>query len=84
MEKYTFSFFSSKTKVKPEVVDLDIDSIKKKLTEYAKLTKITKKDSLPLLFGGFYDNGVKSDNLKYRSLFIYDLDSYDDNDKDKY
>lgn len=79
MEKYTFSFFSSKTKVKPEVVDLDIDSIKKKLTEYAKLTKITKKDSLPLLFGGFYDNGVKSDNLKYRSLFIYDLDSYDDN-----
>ena len=45
MEKYTFSFFSSKTKVKPEVVDLDIDSIKKKLTEYAKLTKITKKDS---------------------------------------
>jgi len=79
MNTFTVSFFSSKTDIKPEVLNLDIISIKDKLKEYAISTVNTKKADLPLISGGFYDNGIKSENLKYRSFFIYDLDNYDDN-----
>jgi len=79
MNTFTVSFFSSKTDIKPEVLNLDIISIKDKLKECAISTVNTKKADLPLIAGGFYDNGIKSENLKYRSFLIYDLDNYTDN-----
>jgi DNA polymerase-1 len=76
MKKYKLSFFSSKTKTKPEVAELDINSIRSKLKDYVNSNVNIKKGDLPLLFGGLYVGGVKAENLVYRSLFIYDLDSY--------
>lgn len=79
MITYRVCFFSSKTSNKPKVLDIDINSIRDKLKIYAIDTENKDKDKLPLLFGGYFKDGVKSDNLEYRTLFIYDLDSYEDN-----
>lgn len=79
MENYRLCFFSSKTNNKPEVLDLNINSIRDKLKTYTINTEDKDKNDLPLLFGGYFNGGIKSDNLEYRTLFIYDLDSYEDN-----
>lgn len=79
MENYRLCFFSSKTNNKPEVLDLNVNSIRDKLKTYTINTEDKDKNDLPLLFGGYFNGGIKSDNLEYRTLFIYDLDSYEDN-----
>jgi DNA polymerase-1 len=79
MFTYRVCFFSSKTNNKPEVLDLNVNSIIDKLKTYTINTEDKAKNDLPLLFGGYFKGGIKSDNLEYRTLFIYDLDSYEDN-----
>lgn len=47
MNTFTVSFFSSKTDIKPEVLNLDIISIKDKLKEYA-ISTVKKKNLIYL------------------------------------